>query len=257
MIRKGTQFVFLLFVLLPILVLLMLSFGKYWTYPAIFPSEFTWEHWLGLTQTSSGLLQTVFQSIALSSVVSLLVTVSGFFVSKEIAYSTYRTVFIVFAYIPYVLSPILMAVILQYFFSVTQVSGTFFGVIIAQFFIAFPFGVLVFLNFWNTEIKAMESVSYTLGASWWQTQKRIVFTMAKPAVVLCYFQVFLISWFEYGLTNLIGIGKVNTLTIQVFNFINEANIFYAALACILLILPPIVLLLLNKRLLFLHQTLKS
>jgi putative spermidine/putrescine transport system permease protein len=71
--------------------------------------------------------------------------------------------------------------------------------------------------------------------------------------VLCFFQSFLVSWFEYGLTQFIGLGKVKTLTVMVFNFINEANLFYAALACVLLVLPPIVLLYMNKKVLILAR----
>jgi putative spermidine/putrescine transport system permease protein len=74
--------------------------------------------------------------------------------------------------------------------------------------------------------------------------------LSKNAITLCFFQVFLVSWFEYGLTNLIGSGKVRTLTVSVFNFVTEANIFYAALSCCLLILPPMLLLYINKRFIF-------
>lgn len=67
---------------------------------------------------------------------------------------------------------------------------------------------------------------------------------------MCFFQAFLISWFEYGLTTLIGIGKVQTLTVKVFQYIGEANIFHAALASLLLALPPAGLLWVNKQVLF-------
>ena len=46
---------------------------------------------------------------------------------------------------------------------------------------------------------------------------------------------------------IIGYGKVQTLTVKVYQFLTEANIFYAALNCCLLILPPVLLLWMNKR----------
>ncbi len=69
-------------------------------------------------------------------------------------------------------------------------------------------------------------------------------------LLICFFQTFLISWFQYGLTLLIGAGKVQTLPIKVYDYVNEANIFYAAMASCLLILPPAALLWVNKRFVF-------
>jgi putative spermidine/putrescine transport system permease protein len=74
--------------------------------------------------------------------------------------------------------------------------------------------------------------------------------LAKSTLLLCFFQCFLISWFEYGLTHFIGAGKVKTLTVSVFSYVNEANPFLAALAGFLLILPSVLLLLANKKLIF-------
>ena len=102
-------------------------------------------------------------------------------------------------------------------------------------------------------MQELEALSYTLGGSRWQTFRKVLLPLSKNAMLLCFFQVFLISWFEYGLTNLIGVGKIKTLTVSVFNFINEANIFYAALACCLLVFPPMILLYINKRFIFLKR----
>jgi putative spermidine/putrescine transport system permease protein len=57
----------------------------------------------------------------------------------------------------------------------------------------------------------------------------------------------LISWFEFGFTNFIGVGKVQTLTIKVYQFVLEANPYLAALASCLLLFPPILLLWRKKK----------
>jgi len=49
-------------------------------------------------------------------------------------------------------------------------------------------------------------------------------------LLLCFFQTFLLSWFQYGLTMLVGGGQVKTLPLKVYDFVWEANVFYAALA---------------------------
>jgi len=45
-------------------------------------------------------------------------------------------------------------------------------------------------------------------------------------------------------------GQVKTLTLKVYDYVGEANVFYAALASCLLIFPPALLLWANKRFLF-------
>ena len=97
---------------------------------------------------------------------------------------------------------------------------------------------------------SFEQLISTLGGNTWQAYTRVLFPMAKGAIMTCFFQIFLISWFEYGLTALVGVGKVQTLTLKVFQYVNEANIFFAALASCLLVFPPLLLLWLNKRFVF-------
>ena len=59
--------------------------------------------------------------------------------------------------------------------------------------------------------------------------------------MVCFFQTFLISWFQYGLTLLVGSGKVETLPLKVYDYVSEANLGYAAVAGCLLVLPPVLL----------------
>ncbi|PKP26919.1 MAG: ABC transporter permease [Bacteroidetes bacterium HGW-Bacteroidetes-2] len=255
MIKRTLQYGFIISIGFPVVFLLVLSLGRRWAYPNILPEQISFANWEFLQQSDSKLFQAFFVSLGISLCVAVFVTALGFVISKFIAYSQRRNTFLVLAYIPYLLSPVIMAIIFQYYFIITGLTGTFLGVIIAQFLVAFPFGIIIYLNFWNAQLKSMEELSYTLGGSRWQTYKKVLLPLSKNALMLCFFQVFLISWFEYGLTNLIGSGKIRTLTVSVFNFVTEANIFYAALACFLLILPPMLLLYINKRfILFVEKT---
>jgi putative spermidine/putrescine transport system permease protein len=83
-----------------------------------------------------------------------------------------------------------------------------------------------------------------------QTFGKVLLPLAKGMLIICFFQTFLLSWFEYGLTSIIGLGKIQTLTIKVFMYIKEANYFYGALSSCLLVLPPVILLYLNKKYIF-------
>lgn len=250
MIKKIAQYIFILSIGFPLLFLLILSLGKNWAFPNLFPAEIALANWQIIQDTETNFFSLFLYSLVLSMIVAFMVTVCSFVISKSIAYSKNKTIYLILAYIPYLLSPVILAVLFHYFFIITNLTGTLLGVIIAQFLVSFPFGIIIFMSFWNDKIKAIEELSYTLGSSNNQTYLKIILPLSTNILLLCFFQIFLISWFEYGLTTIIGTGKVKTLTLSVFKFINEANVFYAAFASILLVIPPMILVYINKKMLF-------
>ena len=250
MTKKILQLVFILSIGFPVLFLLILSLGKQWVFPDLLPKELSFLNWKTLQNTETDFLTLFFRSVFISISVAFAVTFASFIISKSIYYSKYKTVYIILAYVPYLLSPIIMAILFHYFFIIANLTSSVFGVLIAQFLVSFPFGIIIFFGFWNQNIKSIELLSYNLGSSTKQTFIKILLPISKNILILCFFQIFLISWFEFGLTNLIGNGKVRTLTISVFNFINQANLFLAAFASVLLIIPPMVLVYVNKKVLF-------
>ncbi len=252
--KKALQILFAISIIFPIGFLLVLSFGRNWSYPAILPETLSGTNWATIFDSDSSLLETFFLSLVISISVATTVTFFSFITSKFIAYSKYRSQFMLLAYLPYVIAPVILAATLQYFFILGSLSGTIGGVLLAQFFIAYPFGVIILNNFWNHKMRSIEELAATLGSNKRQTWLKVLLPVSKTALLLCFFQTFLISWFEYGLTSLIGVGVVKTLTIKVFGFVNEANIFYAALASCLLIIPPMILIWLNKRYIFSTET---
>lgn len=248
--KLDLRMVLIPLILFPFLLLGMLSLADSWPYPEIFPNTWTTRRWLGLFSGSENLVRSLLLSLLISLVVATAATAGSFWVSRHLAYHRYREVWMSLAYFPYVFAPVILAACLQYFFIVSGLYGHLGGVILAQLFITFPYGVLFFHGFWNDRMLDMEQLVFTLGGSNRQAFFRVLVPAAGPALLTCFFQIFLISWFEYGLTQLIGVGKVPTLTLKVFSYVNEANIFLAALASCLLILPPVILLWLNKQYIF-------
>jgi len=237
-------------ILFPFAFLLMLSLGRRWPYPALLPGEWTLDNWRLIWGAQAGLGESLLLSLGLSLSIAIVATAGSFAVSKQLAYHRHRRRWLVLAYLPYVFAPVILAACLQYYFIRAGLSGKLWGVATAQLFIAFPYGVIFFTSFWTPRMLALEQLIATLGGNAWQACTRVLLPVARGAILACFFQLFLISWFEYGLTALIGVGKVQTLTLKVFQYVNEANIFFAALAGCLLVLPPAVLLWLNKRYVF-------
>ena len=172
---------------------------------------------------------------------------AGFLTSKCISYHRWRNQLLFCAYIPFVISPVIFGVCLLFLFIKLQLADEFLGVVIAQGIIAYGFSIVFFGRFWNAQLRAIEELVYTLGGSAWDALVRALFPMARGALFVCFCQAFLISWFDYGIVLTIGGGKIETLTIRVFTFINEASLPLAAASSCLLVLPPMLLFWANKK----------
>lgn len=234
----------------PFAYLLVLSLATSWRFPEIFPRHLSFTNWQGLFAGQKNLLRSFALSIGVSTAVAFSVTAAGFITSKHIAYHRHRGHLLLLAYFPFILSPVIYAAFIYFYFVTFGLTGNAGGVILGQILIAYPFSVILFSGYWNAPLKALEDLVATLGGNALQTYLKVLVPMAKGMLLVCFFQTFLISWFEYGLTSLIGVGKIQTLTLKAFQYLNEANVYYAAVSGCLLLAPPTFLLWINKRFIF-------
>ncbi len=248
--KPITLIAFVALVLFPFVFMVVLSLLSGWRFPDLTPEYFGLKNWQTIVGSEVGLLSSFMSSLAISLAVAVCATLSGFLISRTVFYHPKKRILNLLTYFPYVLAPVVFGACLSYFFLKMGLFGNSTGVIVAQFLIAFPYALLFFSSFWNTKIRSYEDLVATLGGSPLQKFTKVIIPLAKSMLLICFFQTFLISWFEYGLTSIIGVGKVQTLTIKVFLFIKESNYYYGALACCLLIFPPAILLYFNKRYVF-------
>ena len=237
------------FFALPLLYVLLRSFAFSWTWPDILPSEWSGMFWADVLKGSNGLGNGLALSIATALFTAFLATSLALPVSRAIAEHRHRRYWLLMAYFPFILAPVIYATTLRFFFVKMGLSSTLGGIMLGHFLIAFPFAVLVLEGGWNAQMLALAQQARSLGATATQSWLSVILPAFKGLLGLCLFQTFLISWFEYGLTSLIGQGQVRTLPVLVFQFVQESSVAYAALASSLLMLPPLLLLVLNRRML--------
>lgn len=242
--------IIVLLILFPFAYLSVLSLAGEWRFPDVWPNYFGLRNWQQILGTETALLQSFSISVIISLSVAVCSTSLGFFISRLVYYSKHQRVLTMLSYFPYILAPVVFAACLSFFFLKIGLFGKASGVIVAQFMVAFPYALIFFGSFWGNKTHNLEALVATLGGKLFQTFTKVLIPMAKGMLLVCFFQTFLISWFEYGLTSIIGVGKVQTLTIKVFLFIKEANFYHGALSCVLLILPPVMLLYINKKYVF-------
>ncbi len=236
--------------LFPFLYLVVLSGTSRFPFPEIIPAHLNGSHWLSVFKGENDLSRTLFVSVVISLAVATISTGLGFITSRVFVESKHEQRLTKLTYLPFLFPPVIYASMLSHFFIAGHISGTIIGVIIGQILIAYPFAILLLRGFWSRTVLASEESAKTLGASPRQIFFRVLLPMARGLLFITFFQTFLISWFEYGLTTLLGLGHIQTLTLRVFGYIQEGNPSLAALSSLFLFIPPVMLLLIYKPSLF-------
>ena len=234
----------------PFAYLAVLSLARRWTFPHLRPEALDTGAWARLGSGAEGIGGSLLLSLALSTTVAALSTAAGFVTGRTVGYDRHKNRWLFLAYAPFVLSPAVLGVCLLYVFLRLELAGGFAGVAAGQFVFAYAFDVVLFSGFWNDEVRALELLVYTLGGSVAQAYWRALLPVSRGVLLVGFFQSFLLSWFDYGLTLILGSGRVQTLTVRVFEYIGAGNFPLAAVSACLLVFPPLVLLTLNRRFVF-------
>lgn len=234
---------------LPLLLLVLLALGRDWSFPLVIPRGLALERLRSFLGGDPALSGALLRSIGLGVAVAAFSTAVGFPAAKFVAYHRWRSQLLLLAYIPFVVSPVVLGASLLFVFLQLQLAGSIVGVAVAHGLFAFGFAIVFFQGFWTAERRAQEELVHTLGGTTAQVYRRVFWPLSREALLICFFQTFLLSWTQYGLTLVIGGGTVESLSTKVFDYLGEANVHYAALASCLLIAPPLLLAWLNKRIL--------
>ena len=240
-----TAFLLILFAL-PFALLGLLAVGEGWRFPEALPPAYSLEPLGGLVAGGNDLLAGLGISLLLASTVAVLATVGGFVVARAVAGARRPRRWTALSYLPYALPPVLLAVLIQPFIIRMHLSGSVGGVLLGLLLLALPFATLLLGSFWSKQATEYEQLARTLGCTPRQALRRVLLPLAAPLLRTTLVQTFLLAWFDFGLTNVLSVGKVRTLTVQVFAYVGEANAPLAAVASLLLVLPPMLLLLANK-----------
>ncbi len=249
-IRSGAALVLAAGCAIPLVYLLLLSVAGGWAFPAIVPADLRFGVWRDLLAGAGDFGTSILSSVFISATVGLGATLGGCIAGKYVAYHRHRRQLLFLSYLPFVMSPVVLGACVHLFYIKLGLAGTTAGVISAQMISAYGFGVIFFSNFWNRERRALEEIARLLGGTTAYVYRAVLLPAARDFLLICFLQTFLFSWFQYGITLLIGAGKVRTLPMQVFIYIGEANVQYAAASSLVLVLPPVLMLWANRRFLY-------
>ncbi|MGQ0697226.1 MAG: ABC transporter permease [Panacagrimonas sp.] len=248
LLRSVTVSLFAGALAVPLLLLVLLSVARDWTYPDLWPRDLQWTQWSLLAADSQGLLTAVLRSLGIGLAVAFSATALAFVSSRRVTLHRRRDSLLSLALLPFAISPVVLGVSLNYGWIQLHLAGNVFGVMLAQFLFAYAYGVLLLQGFWNARIAALCELAASLGASESQIWRRVRLPLARGLLGVCLFQTFLISWFDFALARLVGAGRVQTLPLKVFEYFGSGDFRLAAACGLLLVLPPFLALTTNRRL---------
>ncbi len=245
--RKLTVLAIVLGVFVPFLPIVIWSFSFRWAYPSLIP-EFGLRAWEYIF-TQSEIIESLFLSILLSSVVTIVSLIIGFPASRALGLYKFKgkrlceTVLTLPAIVPGL--AVLMG--LQVIYIKIGLINTFWGVVIAHLIPTMPYMIMYLTSTFEDYQIAFEYQARTLGCSRFKCIFLITIPIIWPGIVVAALYSFLVSWTQYLLTIMIGGPAIRTLPTLLFSFLSSGDYPVSSAVALIFILPALLMLVFSSK----------
>lgn len=209
------------FLLLPILVIVALSFGssRYLVFP---PPAWTLK-WYQQLFADPDWLTAFLTSLEIAVVVAIVSTLLGLMAAFGLTRGRFpgrellRALFLT----PMVLPVVVLAVALYAFFLRVHLNGTFVGFVIAHVVVALPFAIIPISNALERFDKSMEDAAVLCGASPLEAKLRVTLPTIAPGLFGAAIFSFLASWDEVVIAIFMASPDLQTLPVRIFSTLRQ------------------------------------
>lgn len=232
-----------LFFLVPILILLMLSFSSAWRFPGPGPEAFSLRAFRYIFLESPGFLESVLSSLLYSLCTTALAFVLCLLPARVLA----REDFPFKGFIEgLLLSPVLLPVMtfsmgIHILMLNWGLTGNAVGVVIVLTLYNYPYMLRALISGYQQFPRSMSETASNLGAPWHYTLAAVEIPQLLPAISAGAPVMFLTAFSEYFLVFLIGGGAVPSLSGYLFPFISGSDYPVSSLLVVIFILLPLIL----------------
>ncbi|MEW6402308.1 MAG: ABC transporter permease [Chloroflexota bacterium] len=243
-----SRFVLYLVLIAPLLLFAAYAFSTRWFFPQPFPAEWTtitFQRAINDSRTFSGITQGLLIAFLVSGFSLLL----GFPAARVLGLRKFhgRQLVWLFFFLPTVIPPLAIGMGLNILFLRIGLAGTIAGVVLAHIVPTLPYTIFTLSSAFARFDENYEFQALVLGASPWQTFRKVTLRMMAPSLVVAALLAFLISWSQYLLTLLIGGGQVITLPVLLFSAASGGNPSTIAALSLLFIAPPMLVIAITAR----------
>lgn len=229
--------------LLPLAVLLVVSWSGGWRFPSLLGAAPGTPAWAQISGGWGRLVGALGTSLGLAAATGALATAGGLPLGRALAglRGGWRRLGAGAAFLPVAAPPLALGVGLQVTFLRLGMGGTGGGVLLAHLVPALGYTTLFFLGVFAAYDTEIEEEAGRLGAGPWQTLGRVTLPLLRRPLAEAAVLGFLVSWAQVPLTLLVGQGRVRTLPVEVLAWTQAGQDPLAAAGALSLTLPPLLL----------------
>lgn len=209
------------FLLLPILVIVALSFGSsQWLQ---FPPPGWTLHWYEEVFADPDWLSAFLTSLEIAVVVTVLSVAIGLMAAFGLTRGTFfgrealRALFLT----PMILPVVVLAVALYAFFLRVQLNGTFLGFVLAHLVVALPFSIIALCNALERFDVNIETAAIVCGASPLEAKLRVTLPGIKLGIASAAIFSFLASWDEVVIAIFMASPDLQTLPVRIWSTLRQ------------------------------------
>jgi putative spermidine/putrescine transport system permease protein len=234
------------FLMLPLLVVfpISLSSAPYMQFP---PPGFSWQ-WYERYLDDPQWIDSTWRSLYIGGATALLALALGVPLAFALVRGRFfgRTILDRVALAPIIVPHIIFAVAVYGLFAKLKLIGTWYGLVIGHTVLALPFVVLVIAAGLRDFDRSLEQAAQGLGASRWQTLRKVTLPLLRPSLVSAGLLAF-ISSFDEVVVALFLAGANMTLPKKMFdNIMMEIDPTIAAVSVMQILLVSVVLVLIGR-----------
>jgi putative spermidine/putrescine transport system permease protein len=239
------------FIVLPLVWIVLLSFARGFTFPSLWPTSFTLGWWRDVV-TSPGLVHSILLSVEIAPVVlvlSAVICLPAAYVIGRFNFIGKRLVLLsVFSINAFPRISLYISMIPMLF--LLNLMGTAIGVVVIQL-----IGTILFMTWipatgFAAIPEELVNAARDAGASRRQVFFRILLPLARPSIVVAAVLSFLAAFDEAQGTFLVGAPHYITMPVQMYSLVLNYPLGVAAVFAVVLSVPSVVLLLSVRRVLF-------
>ncbi|MCG8541960.1 MAG: ABC transporter permease subunit [Clostridia bacterium] len=246
---KITMYLLIFLLISPLVILVIWSFVRIWPWPNLLPRDYGLRGFKHVLDPSTKSLRVLFLSVGLSSLVTLCTLLISIPAAKALGVYEFRGkgFFKMLILAPIIVPPVAVAMGIHIAFIKLGLANTFLGVVFVHLVPCIPYAVRILTNVFEIIGESMEMQARVLGASPLQTFIKITLPLMAPGLLSAGSLVFIVSLSQYFLTFLIGGGRIITLPMLMFPYIQSGDRMMASTYSIIFIVTALIMLLIMER----------
>ena len=219
-----------LVIFVPLVVLVVLSFAQTWTFPNVLPQEWGTHGYEAMMGIDPDLAGTVALSIGLSLIVAAICVVLSLLVGHALAYYDFKGKYVIdfLTFLPVIIPATAFGMGIHVFTLQTGLANTYQGVILIHVIVMIPYTIKILTDSLRLFGRSLSEQAWSFGASPFRAFVDVALQPLLPSIITAFAIAFIGSFGQYFLTLIIGGGKVGTLALVMFPWVNGADRSLAA-----------------------------